>query len=180
MPSKWFSFNILPKRLGSKQRWNAHFPPSSKPTPLAITFHFPGMADPLTALGAAAAAAQLANQAYSLVKFFSDLHGKLKEAPELTQARVAHIEQLQSVSNLIQKTKALQTDEVQAILAACLQTTADLSEILKKYTSVQRSSLKRALKTVKIVHKEDRVIVLLDRIEKQKSLLALCIHQLDA
>ena len=138
------------------------------------------MADPLTVLGAAAAAAQLADQAFSLVIFFTDLYGKIKEAPELTQARVAHIEQLQSVSILIKKTKPLQTNEVQAILVACLQTTIDLNNILKKYSSEKRSLLKRTLQSVKAVHKEERVIVLLDRIEKQKSLLALCIHQLDA
>jgi len=138
------------------------------------------MADPLTVLGAAAAAAQLADQAYSLVIFFTDLYGKIKEAPELTQARVAHIEQLQSVSNLIKKTKPLETNEVKAILVACLQTTIDLNEILKRYSSEKRSLLKRTLQSVKAVHKEERVIVLLDRIEKQKSLLALCIHQLDA
>jgi hypothetical protein len=138
------------------------------------------MADPLTILGAAAAATQLAEQACSLLKFFSSLYGKMKEAPELTQARVSHIEQLQSVSNLIKNTKPLQTSEVQAILVACLQTTVDLNKILEKCSLERKNLLKRTLQSVKVVHREDRVIVLLDRIEKQKSLLALCIHQLDA
>jgi hypothetical protein len=138
------------------------------------------MIDPLTALGAAAAAAQLAEQAGSLVKLVSDLYDKLKEAPELTRTRLVHIEQLQSVSDLIEKTESLQTAQVQAILIACLRTTRDLSEILKKISVEERGFLKRTLQSVKIVYQEEKVVILLDRIEKQKSLLALCIHQLDA
>lgn len=92
------------------------------------------MTDLLTALSVAAAAAQLAGQAYDLVKFFSDLYGKLKEAPELTKARVLQLEHLQNVSNLIKKTKILQTNEVQAVLVACLQTTMDLREILVQFS----------------------------------------------
>jgi hypothetical protein len=138
------------------------------------------MADPLTVLGAAAAAAQLAKQAYSLLKFFSALYGKTMEAPELTQARVAHIEQLRSVSKLIENTKPLQTSEVQAVLVACLQTTVDLNKILEQCSPRGKDFLRRALQSARVVHKEDKIVVLLDRIEKQKSLLALCIHQLDA
>jgi hypothetical protein len=138
------------------------------------------MADPLTILGAAAAATQLAEQACSLLSFFSSLYGKIKEAPELTQARVSDIEQLRSVSNLIKNTKPLQTSEVQAILVACLQTSVDLNKILEKCSPEGKTLLKRTLRSVKVLHREDRVIVLLDRIEKQKSLLALYIHQLDA
>ncbi|KAE9367386.1 hypothetical protein N431DRAFT_486511 [Stipitochalara longipes BDJ] len=138
------------------------------------------MADPLTVLGAVAAPAQLADQAYSLVRFFSSLYSKIKEAPELTRIRLAHIEQLQNFSELITKTKPLQTSEVHTILVACLGTTEDLNKILANMSPKRKGLLKRTLQSMKAVHREDRVLLLLNRIEKQKSLLALCIHQIDA
>jgi len=138
------------------------------------------MADPLSVLGAAAAAAQLAEQAVSVVRLLSSLYGKIQEAPELTQTRLAHVEQLRSVSDLIEKTKSLQTSEVHAILIACLGTTEDLNKILVSVSPGSKGLLKRTLQSAKAVHRDDRILILLDRIEKQKSLLALCIHQIDA
>jgi hypothetical protein len=133
--------------------------------------------DPLTALGAVAAASQLAEQAYIVVKFFSELYEKLKEAPELTRARVSHLEQLINISKLIAKTEPLQTDEIQRVLVACLRTTFDLKDVLEIYSAEEKGRLKRVLHSMKTVHKEHKVVVMLERIEKDKNLLALGIAQ---
>jgi hypothetical protein len=133
--------------------------------------------DPLTTLGAVAAASQLVEQSYSIVKFFSGLYGKLEEAPELTRARMSHLEQLISISKLIAKTEPLQTDEIQKALVTCLRSTFDLKEVLEKYSAKEKRRLKRVVNSMKVVYKEDRVMVSLERIEKDKSLLALCIAQ---
>jgi len=136
--------------------------------------------DPVSAIGLIAASTQLAEQVFNAIKLFSEICGTLKEAPELTKARLLHLEQLSSVSKLIAATKSLQTDEVQNIIAACLETALDLSNTLKKCSAEEKGRLRRALSSVNTVLREDRVLVLLDRLEKEKSLLVLCIHQIDA
>jgi hypothetical protein len=97
----------------------------------------------------------------------------LEEAPELTRARMSHLEQLISISKLIAKTEPLQTDEIQKALVTCLRTTFDLKEVLEKYSAKEKRRLKRVVNSMKVVYKEDRVMVSLERIEKDKSLLAL-------
>jgi hypothetical protein len=133
--------------------------------------------DPLTILGAAAASMQLAEQVCCIVEFFSDLYGKAKEAPELIRARLSHLEQLISVSKLIARTEQLQTTEIQKALVACLRYSLDLRQILNKFSAEEKGKLRRALQSLKIVHKEDRITELLDKIEREKSSLAICLHQ---
>lgn len=133
--------------------------------------------DPISALGAVAAASQLAGQAYNIVNFLTELFGKVAEAPELTRERISHLEQLIAISKLIAKTEPLQTDEVQDVLKACLRKAIDLNEILKRYPIDDKSKLKHLLQSLRILHKNDSVIVLLERIEKDKGLLALAIAQ---
>ena len=86
------------------------------------------MADPLSALRAAAAASQIASQAFDLVKYISGLYSRINEAPELMQTRISHLEQLIEISRLIAKTRPLQTAEVQKVLVACLRTIIKLRE----------------------------------------------------
>ena len=82
--------------------------------------------DLVTALGTVGEASQLVDKAYKVVKFFTELYGKLKEAPELTRERVSHLEQLISISKLIAKTEPLQTAEIQNTLKGCLRKMIDL------------------------------------------------------
>jgi hypothetical protein len=82
-----------------------------------------------------------------------------------------------SISKLIAKTESLQTDEIQKALVTYLRTTFDLKAVLEKYSAKEKRRLKRVVNSMKVVYKEDRVMVSLERIEKDKSLLALCIAQ---
>jgi hypothetical protein len=47
-------------------------------------------------------------------------------------------------------------------------------------SSDKEGLLRRIMKAVKAVKKEDKIMILLDNIERDKSSLALCIHQIDA
>jgi hypothetical protein len=91
------------------------------------------MADPLSILGAIAAASQLAQQAYEIVKFFSDLYAKIQDHGESMQVRMLHVEQLIDISKLIAKTPTLQTPTIQSVLVTCLRTTITLQEVLQKF-----------------------------------------------
>jgi hypothetical protein len=138
------------------------------------------MADPLSILGAIAAASQLAEQAFKIAMFFSDLYTKIQDAGESIQMRMLHIEQLIDISKLIAKTPALQTTTIQSILVTCLRTTITLHKILQKLSSDGEGRLSRIVKALKAVKKGDEIVILLDNIERNKSDLALCIHQIDA
>ena len=138
------------------------------------------MADPLSVLGAIAAASQLAQQAYEIVKFFSDLYAKIQDAGESIRTRMLHIEQLIDISKLIAKTPILQTTTIQSVLVICLRTTITLHEVLQKLSSNEEGLVRRIMKAVRAVRKEDEIMILLDNIEREKSSLALCIHQIDA
>jgi hypothetical protein len=138
------------------------------------------MADPLSILGAIAAASQLAQQAFEIIKFFSDLYEKVQDAGESIRTRILHIEQLIDMSKLIAKTPTLQTTAIQSVLVSCLRTTITLRDILQELSSDKEGLLRRIMKAVKAVRKEDKIMILLDNIERDKSSLALCIHQIDA
>jgi hypothetical protein len=138
------------------------------------------MADPLSLLGAIAAASQLAQQASEIVKFFSDLYAKIQDAGESIRTRMLHIEQLIDISRLIAKTPILQTATIQSVLHTCLRTVITLRELLQELASGEEGQLRKIMKAVRAVRKEDKITILLDNIERGKSSLALCIDQIDA
>jgi hypothetical protein len=138
------------------------------------------MADPLSILGATTAALQIASQAFGLVKYLSGLYSKIKIAPELKQTRISHLEQLIEISKLIAKTPLLQTAVVQKVLVDCLRTIMKLRDLLEKYSLGDHGKMKKVVNALKIGNKEDDIAMLLANIEREKSLLALSIHQIDA
>jgi hypothetical protein len=95
------------------------------------------------------------------------------------QTRISHLEQLIEISRLIAKTRPLQTAEVQKVLVACLRTIVKLRELLERYSLEDHGKVKKIVNTIRIGNKEDDVAMLLEAIEREKSLLALSIHQID-
>jgi hypothetical protein len=138
------------------------------------------MADPVTILGAAAAATQLAAQAFSLAQFLHGLYGKLDTAPAEARMRISDLEQLFSIARLIETTRSLQTPEITGILGVCLRNARVVHENLSNLSPDGVGKLKKLLRTVKIVYKEDEVAGLLLKLESGKKSLALAIHQVDA
>jgi hypothetical protein len=136
--------------------------------------------DPVTAIGAVAACTQLVAQLCSIIQFFSELRGQLKDASRTTRSRASHLQQLLSVAQAIEKTKSLQTPEIYRGLQSCVQVTLELDELLKAYSIGEKGKLRSALQSWNMVRKENKVHALLDKIEKEKSFLMLCIHQVDA
>lgn len=138
------------------------------------------MADPITILGAAAAASQLAAQAFSFVQILHGLYGKLDAAPAETRMRISELEQLVSIAKLVESTTSLQTPEITGILGVCLRNARGLHGKLCDLSPDGVGKLKKLLKTVKAVYKEDEVVGLLLKLESGKNSLALAIHQVDA
>jgi hypothetical protein len=138
------------------------------------------MTNPVTILGAAATASQLAARAFSFAQFLHGLFGKLDTAPAETRMRISELEQLVSIARLIETITSLQTPEITGILGACLQNARGLHGKLEDLSPDDVGKLKKLLRTVKAIYKEDEIVGLLLKLESGKNSLVLAIHQVDA
>ncbi len=137
--------------------------------------------DPLSVLGAAAASSQLLEQGAKVTKFLWDLYSKMKDSPEQIRRQIIQIEQLLSLSRLFLENPALQKDSVASMLGSCLLRAQEFHRFLGKL-SVRDSDgqFKKLKKSLDAVMKEDKIVVLFDNLEREKSSLILCIQEIDS
>jgi hypothetical protein len=139
------------------------------------------MADPLTILGAAAAASQLLQQGFQITSFICQLYSKVQDAPESIRKQVMQIEQLIDLARLIIQNPSLQTASVASILSTCMRSAAEVQGILKKVsTTTKDGQLKKVRKALTAVMKEKEILALFNNLEREKGLLTLCIQEIDA
>ena len=139
------------------------------------------MADPITILGAAVAASQLLQQGFQITRFICELYSKVQDAPESIRKQVMQIEQLIDLARLILQNPSLQTASVASILSTCLRSAAEVQEILKKiYATTKDGQLKKVRIALMVVMKEKEILALFNSLEREKSSLTLCIHEIDA
>jgi hypothetical protein len=139
------------------------------------------MADPLSILGAAAAASQLLQQGFQITKFICELYSAVQDAPESIRKQITQVEQLIDVARLIIQNPSLQTASVASILSTCMRSAAEVQGILKKVSATTKDGpLKKAQKALTAVMKEKEILALFNNLEKKKSSLTLCIHEIDA
>jgi hypothetical protein len=136
--------------------------------------------DPLTVLGGTAAAAQLLQQGANITKFLWDLYSKMKDSPAAIRRQTIQIEQLLDLSRLFLQIASLQTDSVASILGTCLLQAQQFQQILKKVAVTgSDGQFKTLKKSFEAVMKEKEIVQLFDNLEREKSLLMLCIQQID-
>lgn len=139
------------------------------------------MADPLTALGAAAAALQLVELGAKIIKSSYELYSAIQEAPEQTQKRLIQIQQLIDISSLISKNAALQKDTVASVLGTCLKYAREFyGMLIKVKVSEGDGWVKRKRKAVEAVMKEKRLGELFVNLEREKVTLVLCVVEVDS
>lgn len=139
------------------------------------------MADPLTILGAAAAASQLLQQGSQITRFICELYSKVQDAPESIRKQIMQIDQLIDLARLIIQNPSLQTASVAAILSTCMRSAAEVQGILKKASATTKDGqLKKAQKVLTAVMKEKEILTLFNNLERDKSSLTLCIQEIDA
>jgi hypothetical protein len=132
------------------------------------------MADPLTALGALAATAQLAEQVIKVSGLIYELYTNIQQAAKIIGSRMLAVNRLISISRLIMTNAALQTEAIALVLGTCLNTAAKLKSVLEK---MKGNRLKQA---VLVMAKEKEIIGMFDELEKEKSSLMLCIQEVDS
>lgn len=139
------------------------------------------MADPVTILGAAAAASQLLQQGVQMTKFICELYSKVQDAPESIRKQAMQIEQLTDLARLIIQNTSLQTALVASILSTCMRTAAQVQRILEKVSATTKDGqLMKVQKALTAVMKEKEILALFNNLEGEKSSLTLCIHEIDA
>lgn len=139
------------------------------------------MADPLAFLGAAAAASQLLQQGFQITKFICELYSKIQDAPESIRKQVMQIEQLIDLARLVIQNPSLQTASVASLLNTCVRSAAEVQGLLKKVSvTTKDGQLKKVQKALTAVMKEKEILALFNHLEREKSSLTLCIHEIDA
>jgi hypothetical protein len=137
--------------------------------------------DPLTVLGAVAAATQLVEQGIKITQFLGELYSKVQDAPESVRKQLVHVEQLIDIARLIIQSPSLQEESVVSILRTCLRQAADIQNLLKKVSVVDKDGqLKKIRKAFAAVMKEKEIDALFDNLEREKSSLALCIQEINS
>ncbi len=136
--------------------------------------------DPLSILGATAAASQLLQQGANITKFLWGLYSKMKDSPATIRRQIIQIEQLLDLSRLFLQNPSLQTDSVASILGTCLLQTQQFQRILKEVAVTDsHSRFKTLKKSFEAMMKEKEIVQLFDNLEREKSSLMLCVQQID-
>jgi hypothetical protein len=134
----------------------------------------------LEVLGALGAAVQLTEQGLKVISFISELYSKVCEAPESIRKQSVQVEQLINIARLIEHNPPLQTGSVESILRRCVDEAAKLQEILSKIsTDAGDSRVRKLWKAFDGTTYEKRIIALFAGLEREKSLLMLCIGSID-
>ena len=136
------------------------------------------MADPLSALGALAAASQLAEQCLKMTLFLSSIQSKLRSSREFVDSQVRQVEQLTRISRQIISNPALQTDSITSIVTSCLEETTSLYQSLRdSLISSRDGRLMRLRKSFVALRKKEQIEQRVSNLERLKSLLSLCIEE---
>lgn len=137
--------------------------------------------DPLSVLGAAAAATQVVAQGIIISKFLAGIYSKTQEAPEIVQKQLGQIQQLVGLARLIIENKALQTDSIASVVTRCLKSAEAFHKLLTKIVVKEGDGkIKKLQKAIAAQMSEKEIGRLFDDLEREKSLLTLSIQEVDS
>ena len=139
------------------------------------------MAEALGVLGAIAAASQTAQQCIDIAKMIYSLYSKIQDAPNSIRSQIGLVEQLVTITSLIEPNNSLQTDWMASALKACLEITRQLLDELSRIsTSAGDGRARRVWKGLVGLMVEEKLQGLFAQLEQRKSLLVLYIETVDA
>ena len=139
------------------------------------------MAEVLGVLGAVAAASQITQQCIHIAKIITSLCSKIRDAPNSIRSQIVQVEQLITITSLIECNTSLQTDLMASVLRTCSETTRQLLDELSKIsTSAGDGRVRRVWRGLAGLMVEDKLQGLFAQLEQRKSSLALHIGTIDA
>jgi hypothetical protein len=136
------------------------------------------MADPLTIIGAMAAASQLAEQGLRITLLLCQLGSQIRDIRESTNRRVEQVEQLINIARQIILDPLLQTGNMAAVLKTCLEETCNLEKVLQKLViSSKHGKFLKVTRSLKALMKEREINAHFNSLERSKGLINLCISE---
>ncbi|KAF4630008.1 hypothetical protein G7Y89_g8133 [Cudoniella acicularis] len=136
------------------------------------------MADPVSILGAASAAAQLAESGAKIIKFACEVY-KQYQNPEEIRQHLVQIERIIDLARLVERNPALGTPSTESILKTCVTYTQEFQHTLQKIAvGVADSRLIRLKKGYSAIAKEKEITQLFANLEREKSSLLICISEI--
>lgn len=139
------------------------------------------MADPISILGGVSAVTQLADQLARVITLAIDVYKRYKD-PGSTTSQLSQVEKLIHIAGVIKSKPALQTAAVSNVLSSCLQNAENLRDMLSKIVVVvgADSRRRRVKKSLAAMMKDKEVVNILNTLERDKSVLQLCISVIEA
>ena len=126
-------------------------------------------------VGLLASAGQLVSYSIKITTSLNEIYQRVQDAPKRISQHSIQIKQLISTTKLIQQQQLLQTALVFTHINATLEQAKSLCTILEQLTQdYSRGSIRRYWKILTAT-KEKEILANLDRLEKEKSALILCI-----
>ena len=126
----------------------------------------------MEALGAPAAAFQLAQTGAQIVEILSKIHN----APTWVKDRQTQVQGLINMAKLISNNQSLRTALLQSLLNGCLKDATRLNNLLIGLSAKEEDGkIVRYWKSIVTVSKENKILGIFARLEEDKSALALCI-----
>lgn len=138
--------------------------------------------DPVTTLGAAAAAAQFIGAGIKAVSLAYGLYSKLRDVPDTVRNQVAQLEVLNKVAETVRIAPGLQEDHnIMMVLGRCIADLEALIVLLERAkASESSSSTEKVWKAVIGVKQEAEMMKLLENLEREKATLILSIETVNA
>ena len=140
------------------------------------------MAESLFVFGGIAATSQVAGQILVVSRSIRSFYNTIKDAPNLLEKQLQHLDQVTTIAQLIMTNKNVQTDAVESILRSCLSSVEELRQLLDKSRIGRRKRNGVAVRIEKVMFalRSERVEGVYQRLEQDINLLQICIQEIDS
>jgi hypothetical protein len=131
-------------------------------------------------IGAIASVVQLVDVCFRVTKSLFDLLSTVRRIPEVMKQRQANVEQLQEILRMIRDCPVLQTANIGQVLGSIATKLQNLRGILEKLINTSGKGTKKHCRALFGAVKEKRIISIFNELESDKTMLILCIVNVDS
>ena len=139
------------------------------------------VATALAILGAVGAGSQIAEQLLEASRRIFELCRHIDDDRLLVRKDLELLKQLTGIAKLIIQNAGLQKDSIASVLGNCLHEIEDLRNLLERSATCEKSRPRaKARKALVAMFNERQVTQMMQRLEREKTILSLCIQEVDS